>query len=113
MELPEARIPVLAPMVRGSQGEYEKLLGDLARRAFRAPRIDGECGELSEAIRLPEDFKHTIECASTVDRQAPNIRVRVADSLETASSSQRASLPSRSRAQMAERRFQNFSQGAR
>jgi excinuclease ABC subunit A len=85
MELPEGtRFQVLAPMVRGRKGEYEKLLGDLARRGFPRARIDGEVRDLSEPIRLPRNYQHTIEVV--VDRLVakPDIRRRVADSLETA-----------------------------
>ena len=71
-------------MVRGRKGEYEKLLGDLARKGFPRARIDGEVRELSEPIRLPKNYKHTIEVV--VDRLVakPDIRRRVADSIETA-----------------------------
>src|SRR2546426_7403997 len=85
MELPEGtKFQVLAPIVRGRKGEYEKLLGDLARKGFPRARIDGEVRELSEAIRLPKTYKHTIEVV--VDRLVakPDIRRRVADSIETA-----------------------------
>ncbi|MEO8292533.1 MAG: excinuclease ABC subunit UvrA [Actinomycetota bacterium] len=85
MELPEGtRFQVLAPMVRGRKGEYEKLLGDLARKGFPRARIDGEVRDLSEPIKLPKTFKHTIEVV--VDRLVArsDIRRRVADSIETA-----------------------------
>ncbi|HEX5949798.1 MAG TPA: excinuclease ABC subunit A, partial [Actinomycetota bacterium] len=85
MELPEGtRFQVLAPVVRGRKGEYEKLLQDLAKRGFVRARIDGEVRELSEQIRLPRHYKHTIEVV--VDRLVakPDIRRRVADSIETA-----------------------------
>jgi len=85
MELPEGtRFQVLAPMVRGRKGEYEKLLGDLGRKGFPRARIDGEVRDLSEPIRLPKNFKHTIEVV--VDRLVAksDIRRRVADSIETA-----------------------------
>ena len=85
MELPEGtKFQVLAPMVRGRKGEYEKLLGDLGRKGFPRARIDGEVRDLSEPIRLPKTFKHTIEVV--VDRLVakPDIRRRVADSVETA-----------------------------
>jgi len=85
MELPEGtRFQVLAPVVRGRKGEYEKLLQDLARRGFVRARIDGEVRELSEQIRLPRHYKHTIEVV--VDRLVakPDIRRRLADSIETA-----------------------------
>jgi excinuclease ABC subunit A len=85
MELPEGtRFQVLAPMVRGRKGEYGKLLEELSRKGFPRARIDGEVRDLSEPIRLPKNYKHTIEVV--VDRLVakPNIRRRVADSIETA-----------------------------
>ncbi|HJQ71896.1 MAG TPA: excinuclease ABC subunit UvrA, partial [Actinomycetota bacterium] len=85
LQLPEGtRFQVLAPVIRGRKGEYEKLLQELARKGFPRARIDGEVRELSESIRLPKNFKHTIEVV--VDRLVAKqgIRRRVADSIETA-----------------------------
>ncbi|HET7928259.1 MAG TPA: excinuclease ABC subunit UvrA, partial [Actinomycetota bacterium] len=85
MQLPEGtRFQVLAPVVRGRKGEYEKLLKDLAGQGFVRARIDGEVRELAEPIRLPRNYKHTIEVI--VDRLVakPDIRRRVADSVESA-----------------------------
>ncbi|HKI28282.1 MAG TPA: excinuclease ABC subunit UvrA [Actinomycetota bacterium] len=85
MQLPEGtRFQVLAPVVRGRKGEYEKLLKDLAGQGFVRARIDGQVRELAEPIRLPRNYKHTIEVV--VDRLVakPDIRRRVADSVESA-----------------------------
>ncbi|HET6713981.1 MAG TPA: excinuclease ABC subunit UvrA [Actinomycetota bacterium] len=85
MELPDGtRFQVLAPVVRGRKGEYGKLLDELARKGFPRARIDGEVRELDEPIRLAKTYKHTIEVV--VDRLVakPDIRRRVADSIETA-----------------------------
>jgi excinuclease ABC subunit A len=85
MSLPEGtRFQVLAPVVRGRKGEYERLLKDLARRGFSRARIDGEVRELADPIRLDRYYKHDIEVV--VDRLVakPDIRRRVADSVETA-----------------------------
>jgi len=85
MQLPEGtRFQVLAPVVRGRKGEYEKLLKDIAGQGFVRARIDGEVRELAEPIRLPRNYKHTIEVV--VDRLVakPDIRRRVADSVESA-----------------------------
>jgi excinuclease ABC subunit A len=85
MQLPEGtRFQVLAPIVRGRKGEYEKVLADLAKRGFARARVDGEVRDLSEKIRLDRYYKHTIEVV--VDRLVakPDIRRRVADSIETA-----------------------------
>jgi excinuclease ABC subunit A len=85
MQLPEGtRFQVLAPVVRGRKGEYEKLLKDLAGQGFVRARIDGQVRELADQIRLPRNYKHTIEVV--VDRliAKPDIRRRVADSVESA-----------------------------
>ncbi len=85
MELPEGtKFQVLAPVVRGRKGEYEKLLGDLGRKGFVRARVDGEVRDLSEPIRLERHYKHSIDVV--VDRLVakPDIRRRVADSIETA-----------------------------
>ncbi len=85
LELPEGtRFQVLAPIVRGRKGEYGKLLAELARKGFPRARIDGEVRDLAEPIRLAKTYKHTIEVV--VDRLVakPDIRRRVADSVETA-----------------------------
>jgi excinuclease ABC subunit A len=85
MSLPEGtRFQVLAPIVRGRKGEYERLLKDLAGKGFARARIDGKVRDLSESIRLDRYFKHDVEVV--VDRLVakPDIRRRVADSIETA-----------------------------
>jgi excinuclease ABC subunit A len=85
LELPEGtRFQVLAPIVRGRKGEYEKLLKDLGAKGFARARVDGEVRDLSEPIKLQRNYKHTIEVI--VDRlvSKPDIRRRVADSIEAA-----------------------------
>jgi excinuclease ABC subunit A len=81
---PGSRLEVLAPVVRGRKGEYESLLGDLARKGFSRARVDGEVKDLSEKIRLARYKQHTIEVV--VDRIVlkEGVRSRLADSLETA-----------------------------
>jgi excinuclease ABC subunit A len=85
MQLPEGtRFQILAPIVRGRKGEYEKMLQDLGRKGFARARIDGATHELTEQIRLDRYYKHDIDVI--VDRLVanPDIRRRVADSVETA-----------------------------
>src|SRR5438046_1055198 len=85
MQLPEGtRFQVLAPIVRGRKGEYERLFGELARKGFSRARVDGEVVDLSEKRRLDRYYKHTIEVV--VDRLVArsDLRRRVADSIGTA-----------------------------
>jgi excinuclease ABC subunit A len=83
-ELPEGtRIQLLAPLVRGRKGEYTKLFEEVAKEGFTRVRVDGETKELGQKISLDKKRKHTIEVI--VDRlvMKPEIRKRLADSVET------------------------------
>ncbi len=84
MELPEGtRMVLLAPLVRGRKGEYTKLFEEVAKEGFTRVRVDGETKELSSKIVLDKKRKHTIEVV--VDRlvRKPDVRKRLADSVET------------------------------
>src|SRR6266705_1942862 len=53
LQLPEGtKFQILAPIVRGRKGEYERLLADLGRKGFPRARIDGEVRDLADKIRL-------------------------------------------------------------
>jgi excinuclease ABC subunit A len=83
-ELPEGtRIVLLAPLVRGRKGEYAKLFEEIRKEGFARVRVDGEMKELQQKIALDKKRKHTIEVV--VDRlvMKPDIRKRLADSVET------------------------------
>src|SRR3712207_2263447 len=85
MELDEgARFMVLAPVVRGRKGEYGKLLDELRAEGYTRVKVDGELRMLEEEIVLDKKFKHDI--AVVVDRlvMRPEVRKRLADSIETA-----------------------------
>ncbi len=75
---------VLAPVVRRRKGEYEKLFDDLRRDGYVRVRVDGEIHDLSESIKLEKYKQHTIE--AVIDRLVlkPDIRQRLADSVELA-----------------------------
>jgi excinuclease ABC subunit A len=84
MELPEGtRIQLLAPVIRGRKGEYQRLFEEVSREGFSRVRVDGETRELREKIDLDKKRKHTIEVV--VDRlvMKPDIRKRLTDSIET------------------------------
>src|SRR5687767_51623 len=55
------RFQVLAPLVRGRKGEFEKLFEDLSHRGYVRARIDGEVRELTEKIRLDRYKQHDID----------------------------------------------------
>ena len=85
MELEEStRFMVLAPVVRGRKGEYGKMLQELREEGFTRVKVDGELRRLDEQIELDRKFKHDL--AVVVDRlvMKPELRKRLADSVETA-----------------------------
>lgn len=83
---PEAKIILLAPLVRNEAGEFRDVIEKVKREGFVRVRVDGEILELAqpEPIRLKKTGRHTIE--AVVDRLVirEGIRTRLADSVETA-----------------------------
>ena len=87
MALPEgSKIMVLAPVIRGRKGEHVKEFEAARKSGYVRVRVDGLIYDLSETIKLEKNKKHTIEIV--VDRLVikPEIRSRLSDSIETASS---------------------------
>src|SRR5881398_2294448 len=82
----ETKIVVLAPIVENERGEFRDVIEKLRREGFVRVRIDGEIIELGrpEPIRLKKTELHTIE--AVVDRLIirDGVRVRLADSVDTA-----------------------------
>jgi excinuclease ABC subunit A len=80
----DARINVLAPVVRGRKGEFKKELAELKKKGFAKARIDGAYRSLDEDIKLDRRRNHTIEIV--VDRLIvkSGIERRLAESIEMA-----------------------------
>ena len=80
----DARINVLAPVVRGRKGEFKKELQALRQRGFTKARIDGQFRSLDEDIKLDRRRNHAIDVV--VDRLIvrSGIERRLASSLELA-----------------------------
>src|SRR6476660_7888686 len=62
----DARINVLAPIVRGRKGEFKKELAALRAKGFTKARIDGQFKSLEDDAKLDRRRNHTIEVV--VDR---------------------------------------------
>lgn len=79
-----SRIQILAPVVKGRKGEHVKQFEAARKSGYVRVRVDGNLYDLSEPIQLEKNKKHTIEVV--VDRLVikPEIRGRLADSVETA-----------------------------
>jgi excinuclease ABC subunit A len=74
----------MAPIVRGRKGEYAKQFEELRAEGFGRVKVNGELRRLDEEIVLDKKYKHDI--AVVVDRlvMKPDLRKRLADSIETA-----------------------------
>jgi len=80
----DARINVLAPVVRGRKGEFKKELQALRQRGFTKARIDGQFRSLDEDVKLDRRRNHNIDIV--VDRLIvrSGLERRLSESLETA-----------------------------
>lgn len=85
LTLPEdTKIMVLAPVVHQRKGEHVQLLQQLYSQGFVRARIDGEMFELDQPPTLDLRKKHTIEVVVDRLKVKEDIRLRLAESFETA-----------------------------
>lgn len=85
MDLPEGtKLMLLAPMVQGRKGEHIQLLENLRRQGFIRARINGEVVNLDEAPELDLYKKHDIEAVVDRFKVREDIKLRLAESFETA-----------------------------
>jgi len=78
-----ARLQILAPIVRGRKGTYQKELASARSDGYARVRVDGTVYDLDEEIKLDKNKKHNIEIV--VDRivKREDSGPRIADSMET------------------------------
>jgi excinuclease ABC subunit A len=85
LALPEGqRIMLLAPVVMNRKGEHVQLFENLQRQGFVRARINGEVYELDEPPKLDLHKKHTIEVVIDRFKVRQDVRLRLAESFETA-----------------------------
>jgi excinuclease ABC subunit A len=77
-------LQILAPLVEGRKGEYQKLFEQVQREGFSKVRVDGGVLDVGEVPPLHKQRKHTVEVL--IDRLVlkEGSGQRLADSLETA-----------------------------
>ena len=78
------KIQVLAPIVHFKKGEHKQILEDIQKKGFIRVRVDGKTYEVEEDIKIDRYKNHNIE--AIVDRLIvkPEIKTRLASSIETA-----------------------------
>ena len=83
--LPErTRIQILAPVIKAKKGEHKNVFENARKNGYVRARVDGEVYDLTEPPELKKTQKHNIEII--IDRISikPDIKQRIADSVETA-----------------------------
>lgn len=85
LELPEdARIVVLAPIVKDQVGDAAQVIKQLRQDGFVRAEIDGKTCDLGEDIRLSARAKHTIEAHIDRLKIKASARKRVSEAIELA-----------------------------
>jgi excinuclease ABC subunit A len=80
-----AKILILAPLIRDRKGEYQAMFNDLRKGGYARVRVDKTIHELTDDIQLDKNKKHSIEVV--VDRIVTGqsgSQGRIYDSVETA-----------------------------
>jgi excinuclease ABC subunit A len=78
------KIQICAPLVRGRKGEHKDIFAGVQHQGFVRVRVDGDIYDLKNVPPLNKNKKHDI--AAVVDRLIikDSVRIRLADSVETA-----------------------------
>lgn len=85
LALPEgSKLMLLAPVVQDRKGEHLQLIEQLQGQGYVRARIDGTVYELDAAPELALRKKHTIEVVIDRFKVRPDLKQRLADSLESA-----------------------------
>ena len=85
LTLPEgSRLMMLAPVVSERKGEHVQLMADLQAQGFIRARIDGEIYELDQPPELDLRKKHNIDAIVDRFKVKEDLRLRLAESFETA-----------------------------
>jgi excinuclease ABC subunit A len=85
LAMPEgSRLMLLAPVVADRKGEHVQLMADLMAQGFIRARINGEVYELDQPPALDLRKKHNIDVIVDRFKVKDDIRLRLAESFETA-----------------------------
>ena len=79
----EARLMLLAPVIRERKGEHIQLFESLRLQGFLRVRVDGQVYDLEEVPKLELRKKHTIEVVVDRFKVREDMQLRLAESFET------------------------------
>ena len=80
----EDRLMLLAPVVSNRKGEHVQLFDSLQKQGFLRARVNGELCELDDPPKLELRKKHNIDVVVDRFKVRPDLKLRLAESLETA-----------------------------
>lgn len=80
----EARLMLLAPVIRERKGEHVQLFESLRLQGFLRVRVDGQVYDLEDVPKLELRKKHTIEVVVDRFKVREDLQLRLAESFETA-----------------------------
>ena len=80
----ECRLMLLSPVVRHRKGEFIEMFADMQARGYIRFRVDGEIYEAQDLPRLDLNTHHDIDVVIDRLRVRPEMRQRLAESLEQA-----------------------------
>jgi excinuclease ABC subunit A len=78
------RVAIAAPVVRARKGRHAEILDELRNQGFVRVRLDGRIVELDEPIKIDARKTHDIDVVVDRVRIRPDLRLRLAESFETA-----------------------------
>ncbi|MDH5611193.1 MAG: excinuclease ABC subunit UvrA [Gammaproteobacteria bacterium] len=85
LELPaDSKLMLLAPVIRDRKGEFHGQIAEFKQQGFIRARVDGQVYELDEIPNLDANKKHTIELVVDRFKVRDDIKLRLAESFETA-----------------------------
>lgn len=77
-------VKILAPMVRGRKGEYQKLFREVLNKGYSRAVIDGEDRSLEPSLKLRKNYRHDIEVLVDHLVIEPKNRARFLEAVESA-----------------------------
>ncbi len=85
LALPEgSRVMLMAPVVRDRKGEHAQLFDELRAQGYIRVRVDGVVYPIDDVPTLELRRKHTIEVVVDRFKVRPDLKLRLAESFETA-----------------------------
>ena len=83
-QAPGAKVRILAPVVKGRKGEYQRLFERLRKKGFLRARVNGVLRDLEDDIPLEKNRKHTIEVLVDTVKVGPDAERRLRSAVDKA-----------------------------